>query len=325
MKKIFLDILTILKFKKKEKSYKRIFFCENKFILNYIKQYIDKKDSCLISYEKLNLNKDNHYYFENNFFLEFFFYILKIKYFYTSTPNIGENICRKSLFKKIKYIYLQHSPVGLINAYNKNAFINFDAINVINKHQISDVLNINKYFKKRIKYFKSKPNYLKNIYIQTDKKYNLLIAPTWNTNFYENHFLYNLIEILNEHKINYCFRPHPMSIKKNEFDLKIFKEKKINFDNSTNLNLFPFDNLITDWSGIMFEFFYLKQKKPILIDTNEKKINKLNIINNYESIENLLRKEIGIIHNKNDLPSIIQAIKDPINYKTDVNKYEIFF
>ena len=257
--------------------------------------------------------------------MEFFFYILKIKYFYTSTPNIGENICRKSLFKKIKYIYLQHSPVGLINAYNKNAFINFDAINVINKHQISDVLNINKYFKKRIKYFKSKPNYLKNIYIQTDKKYNLLIAPTWNTNFYENHFLYNLIEILNEHKINYCFRPHPMSIKKNEFDLKIFKEKKINFDNSTNLNLFPFDNLITDWSGIMFEFFYLKQKKPILIDTNEKKINKLNIINNYESIENLLRKEIGIIHNKNDLPSIIQAIKDPINYKTDVNKYEIFF
>ena len=83
--------------------------------------------------------------------------------------------------------------------------------------------------------------------------------------------------------------------------------------------------MITDWSGIMFEFFYLKQKKPILIDTNEKKINNLNIINNYESIENLLRKEIGIIHNKNDLPSIIQAIKDPINYKTDVNKYEIFF
>ena len=73
MKKIFLDILTILKFKRKEKNYKRIFFCENKFILNYIKQYINKKDSCLISYEKLDLENDNYYYFENNFFLEFFF------------------------------------------------------------------------------------------------------------------------------------------------------------------------------------------------------------------------------------------------------------
>tara|TARA_B100000989_G_scaffold291154_1_gene265292 strand:+ start:4192 stop:5169 length:978 start_codon:yes stop_codon:yes gene_type:complete len=325
MKKIFLDILKILKFKKKEKLYKRIFFCENKFIFNYIKQYIDKKKSCLVSYEKLDLDDDNYYYFENNFFLEFFFYILKIKYFYTSTPNIGENICRKSILKRTKYIYLQHSSVGLINAYDKNAFINFDAVNVINKYQIYDVLNINKYFKKKIKLFKSKPNYLKNIYIQTDEKYDLLIAPTWNTNFYEDHFLFNLIEVLNENKIYYRFRPHPMSIKKYEFDLKFYKEKKINFDNSTNLNLFSFENLITDWSGIMFEFFYLKQKKPLLIDTYEKKINKLNIINNYKSMENLLRGEIGIIHTKNEFHSIIKTLKDPINNKIDITNYEIFF
>ena len=252
--------------------------------------------------------------------------IFKKKYFLNNNKLIINKIRRK--FKK--KIIIRSSAIDEDVENNSNAGKYFSCISNLkpddllkNINKVCSFLKIDDYFIVQI--FISKPNYLKNIYIQTDKKYNLLIAPTWNTNFYENHFLYNLIEILNEHKINYCFRPHPMSIKKNEFDLKILKEKKINFDNSTNLNLFPFDNLITDWSGIMFEFFYLKQKKPILIDTNEKKINKLNIINNYESIENLLRKEIGIIHNKNDLLSIIQTLKNPVNHKNDINKYEIFF
>ena len=322
------DFKNYIKLKRLEKNFSRGFFVEDNSLLKYLETYINYKESLIISFEILEnkiIKKENIFIFSTNFFRQLVFLTLKLDYLYSTTPGLNQTSFQKTKISKCKYIYLQHSPVGLINAYDKNAFINFDVINVINKYQISDVLHINKYLKKKIKHFKSKPNYLKNIYIQTDKNYNLLIAPTWNTNFYENHFLYNLIEILNENKINYCFRPHPMSIKKNEFDLKIFKEKKINFDNSINLNLFSFDNLITDWSGIMFEFFYLKQKKPILIDTYEKKINKQNIINNYESIENLLRKKIGIIHAKNNLQSIVQTLKDPINNKTDIGNYEIFF
>ena len=51
-----------------------------------------------------------------------------------------------------------------------------------------------------------------------------------------------------------------MSVKKKEFNLNLIKEKNLKLDESSNLNLYPYKNLITDWSGIMFEFFYLKKK-----------------------------------------------------------------
>ena len=62
-----------------------------------------------------------------------------------------------------------------------------------------------------------------------------------------------------------------MSVKKKEFNLNLIKEKNLKLDESSNLNLYPYKNLITDWSGIMFEFFYLKEKRPLIIETSEKK------------------------------------------------------
>jgi len=324
MKKIFQDILKILNFKKVELSYRRIFFCENIYIYNYIKNYIDKKNSCVVSYGDLKIRKNNYIFFYNNFFLEFFFYVLKIKFFYSSTPSLGKNICKKSIFKNTKYIYLQHSPVGLINAYSDNAFQNFDVVQTINKYQVNDMIKLNEHYNKNIKIFRSKCNYLKNIYIKTFDKYDLLIAPTWDTNFYENDFFFNLVDELKKNNINYLLRPHPMSIKKKEIDLELIKNKQINFDNSINLNLYPFKNLISDWSGIIFEFFYLKKRKPILIETKEKKVNKSNIFSENISFEKIMRPKISTILKKNEIFKIIKILEHPEeDYNTE--KYEIFF
>jgi len=328
IKEIFQDILKIFEYKKIEKNYTRIFFCENGYIYNYIKNYINNKNSIIISFNKLDLNLDNYFYFNTNFFLEFLFYIIKVKFFYTSTPGIGKNICKKSIFNRTKYVYLQHSPVGLINAYDEDAFKNFDIINSINKFQTQDIKTLNKEFNRKIKVFKSKCNYLKNLYVKTSETYDVLIAPTWNTDFYEKDFLFELVKKFNEKNLNYIFRPHPMSVKKKEFNLDLVKRRKINLDLSLNLNLYPYKNLITDWSGIMFEFFYLKEKKPILIDTKEKKINKHKKFSQNKSFENIMRPKISVIYKKNEINNLILNILEPQNdnhIPVEKIKNEIFY
>ena len=46
--------------------------------------------------------------------------------------------------KSVKYIYIQHSPVSFSMAYEFNAFNYFDAVQVINKFQYDDIIEINK-------------------------------------------------------------------------------------------------------------------------------------------------------------------------------------
>ena len=48
-----------------------------------------------------------------------------------------------------KYIYIQHSPVSLSMAYKKKAFYNFDCLQVVNKNQYSELLEINKKTEKK--------------------------------------------------------------------------------------------------------------------------------------------------------------------------------
>ena len=65
---------------------------------------------------------------------------LKLNLLYSSTPDIGNTIFKRSKLKKnCKYIYLQHSPVSLTMIYREKAFENFDAIQVISKFQESEI------------------------------------------------------------------------------------------------------------------------------------------------------------------------------------------
>ena len=60
-----------------------------------------------------------------------------------------------------------------------------------------------------------------------------------------------------------------MSVKKNEINLNKYDKSILNIDGYIDLR--NYENLISDWSGIYFEFAILNKRRPILIDT--KKIN----------------------------------------------------
>ena len=125
--------------------------------------------------------------------------------------------------KSTKYIYIQHSQVSLLKAYRYNAFRNFDIIQVCNSFQKKEVLFLQKIFERKIKPYKIKNLFLESFSVNQKKNhFDILIAPTWNTNFFEDKIILNLIKILsNDYLIK--IRPHYMTILKDKnYKKKIF-------------------------------------------------------------------------------------------------------
>ena len=101
-----------------------------------------------------------------------------------------------------------------------------------------------------------------------NKKYDILIAPTWNTNFFSKDVIPILISTLkDDFKIK--VKPHYMSILKDkDYRKNLYKFEKYLLHE--RLNFDSFNYLISDWSGIFLEYSMHTNKKSILINTNQK-------------------------------------------------------
>jgi hypothetical protein len=327
------DLISVFKFFYIQKKYQRIFFFENSFTENHLAPYLDKnicKNKTLIlckyhqnKYFLVNYNKIIIRY---NFFLNIIFSFLQIKYCYSTTPELGNNYFVKSPFKKTKYIFIQHSAMGLNVIYNDRAFDNFDLVQTINKFQYNDLLDINRLNKKKIKPWRSKYFFFYNSFSNKEikrLKLKVLIAPTHGTDFYKkalNDLIYHLDNDLYEIEL----RPHLVSIKEyNNLSLSIKNKIRVDYG---NLDLNSFDILISDWSGIYLEYAFKKKQKPILINTKQKILNKNYSKFQSQSIDTISRKEIAETINISQIEMInsyIQKIQKESNKNKDI--IESFF
>ena len=313
------NLLKLFHFKKNEKNYRRIIFNENKNTYKYLKPIL-KLSNCKIcvltleEIEEINSDKFDYYYFNNNFIISILFLILKVKYLYTTTPDLNSTIFKKSIFNQTKYIYIQHSPISLSAGYRSNAFIHFDVIQAINVNQYSDIVDLNHFYKKKIKPFRYRYLFLDDLKNKNRKdKIDFLIAPTWNTDFYVNSLHKKIFKILKDANKSFVFRPHYMSILKNELNLKELDLNDKELDIKSNLDFDNYSNLISDWSGIYLEFAFLNKKKPILINTQMKVRN--NKYNNFtmKPIEQELRDLITIQFETDNIEKLSKYISNDTN------------
>ncbi len=320
------NLISVTKFLSQQKKYKRIFFFENSFTQNHLAPYviknIDKKKTLiLLKYNpsKFFLEDFDKIVIKNSFLLNMIFSFLQIRYCYSTTPELGKNYFVKSPFKKTKYIFIQHSAMGLNAIYKDKAFNNFDLVQVINKFQYNDLLNINKIHKKKIKPWRSKYLFFYSSLLKekiiTDK-IKILIAPTHGTDFYTK-ALDNLIESIDHSIYDVELRPHLVSAR--EIDrLSTLTKSKIKI-NIGNLNLNFIDILISDWSGIYLEYAFKHKQKPILINTKQKILNKSFSSFENNSIDITSRKEIAETLNFNQIRNIDDYIQK-IQKERNVNK-----
>lgn len=334
------DIFSFLRFIFNCLDNKLGFFCENNYIFYYLKPYIEskskKKNVIIISFENLDFeNKKNIklHIFRTNFFRELVFLSLNLKILYSSTPDLNNTIFKKSKFSKCKYIYLQHSPVSLTMIYNFNAFDAFDAVQTINTFQYDEMREIKIKKKLKTKIFKGKYLYLSNYkYEIQNYEADVLIAPSWNSKFYDYKCHLKLNELLKKNNINFLLRPHPMSIVKKEITYKELENNNINYDLSPKAKLNKFKFLISDWSGIFIEFAIISNRPAYLINTPKKILNQ-----NYQDyskvpIEILTRNIFGKTFEIKNLNNLVFDIKekkenfkdlDEKNFKNKID--DIFF
>ncbi len=329
---LILDLVNFIKFQKAKKINVG-FFCENKNIFEYLKPYIlnksKKKKILLISFEKIDFKFKNvsKFTFSTNFFREIVFLTLRLKYLYSSTPGLNFTLFKKSKFSKCKYIYLQHSLCSMTMIYSENAFKAFDGVQAVTNYQFEEFYEIKKKNKLKFKIFKS--NYLflreKARNCNSEIKKNILIAPTWNTNFFSYGFHKKLSNLLKNNNISFDLRPHPMSIKNEEINLDELNKLEIDINNDPNLNFFEYQVLISDWSGLFIEFYVLN-KKVLLIDSDKKVLNEQYMSLKNQPAEIRLREKLFKNFSFDNLENIIPEIKKLIQENTkNPNKIDKFY
>lgn len=327
--KLINDVKKFFLFKKKENKYKSIFFIEGEYLKPYLIYLLKRKRNyAIITFEKNAFKSYDHcYYFSTNIIRSLFFATLKIKTVYTSTPDLDEFIFKRSQNPGIKYIYIQHSPVSLSLAYKEKAFVYFDAVQVVNRFQLEELYEINTQYKKKIKPIKSKYFFLENFNNIKRKNHKLLLAPTWNTNFYKKNLHLKIKKILDENNIDFELRPHKMSLINNEIRLDYLKSNGFKLNLNTFCNYFDYNNLITDWSGIFIEFAMINKIKPICINSEKKIRNTKFHLKKNATAEFILRKEISKEIEEDTLEKITtiinqnNIIENSIDIDKIINKY----
>ena len=320
MIKILKDIYNFIRLKKNEKKFKLGFFSESNFIYEYLEPYIlnkiSKQKILILSFEELDksyLDKESVFVFKTKIFQELVFLTLKLKYLYSSTPDLNFTIFKKSKFSNCKYIYLSHTPVSMTLIYRKNSFDHFDAVQVTNEYQYKEMKEIIIKNNLKTKVFKSRYLFIKK---QEEKilsknfQWDLIIAPSWNSSFYKTkcHILLN--NLLKEKNLSFKLRPHPMSYKKGEITKKELVNLDINVDDDPIIDFQKYNFLISDWSGIFIEYSLIFKKKAFLINTPKKMVNK-----NYDNFENkpieiTLRNILGNSYDISAISNIIEEIND---------------
>ncbi len=274
-----------------------------------------KKHKILIlSFEDINrdyLNLKNVFIFKTKLFQEIVFLTLNLKYLYSSTPDLNFTIFKKSKFSKCKYIYLSHTPVSMNLIYRKNAFDHFDAVQATSVYQYKEMKEIikkrnlkTKVFKSEYLFVKKQITKIKSGNFETD----LLIAPSWNSNFYKTNCHLILNKLLKECKISFKLRPHPLSFKKKEVFLSELKKENIPVDNLKYIDFQKYNFLISDWSGIFIEYALIFRRRAFLINTPKKIVNKEYLKHENIPIEISLRNTLAKSFEISEIPEIIKEI-----------------
>ena len=257
-----------------------------------------------------------------------FFLRLKAKILIMTMPDLGSFHIKRSKEFPVHYIYTFHSMNSTHMEFQKGAFDEFDSIFCVGQYQVQELRATEQLYNlkqknlvecgyglldKLIKLrssFPTKKNLLKN------NKKNILIAPSWGKqNLLESSGV-ELVQILLDAGYHVTVRPHPMTFKKSP---KIIKqilekfEKNTDFLLDTNTSsfeqLFSSYALITDWSGIGYEYAFVCERPVIYVDVPKKAHNK-----EYEKIglvpfEISIRDQIGEIISVQNIETIPERIE----------------
>ena len=265
-----------------------------------------------------------------------FFWELKAKVVIMTMPDLENHWIKRSIVFPVNYIYLFHSMNSTHMAFQKDAFDRFDTIFCVGQYQIQEIRATEQLYnlkqKKLVgcgyglldKLLKSRPSHSQENFLSKNNKKKILIAPSWGKQNLLETVGIDLVKILLDAGYHVTVRPHPMTTKKSPKLIKQIKEKfeknpdfLLDANTSSFEQLFSSYALITDWSGIGYEYAFVCERPVIYVDVPKKAHNK-----EYEKIELVpfeisIRDKIGEIISIQNLGSIPERIEFLYGHITD--------
>lgn len=246
-----------------------------------------------------------------------------------TTPDLDTYHIKRSYVRKdIEYIYTPHDPMSVHMSFREGAMDHFDTVLCVGPQQIAEIRKTEEVYSLPAKTLVEcgycllddmMADWAKREKKPKDGTKRILIAPSWNEDNILDSCADELIRNLLKEGRKITVRPHPEYVKRYGPKLNALMERwkeqtgeglAFETDFSSNESLYEADILITDWSGIAYEYSYTTGKPTLFINTKMKMPNP-----NWEKIgitplEISLRDQIGRSLSKDELGKAEEVIAE---------------
>lgn len=252
----------------------------------------------------------------------------------TTVPDLQSYHMKRSIIRDdIEYIYMPHGSGSVHLAIKETAYDHFNTIFCVGPHQVAEIRKREEIAdiprKKLVKAGYGLYDQLVASYAALPQKSNdkpkILIAPSWQAENILELCIVNMLKELVGRGFTIIVRPHPQFIRMFPDQMKALTQRYSEYmangeivfelDISGNDSIFSSDILITDWSGIAFEFSYCTLKPCIFINTPMKVLNPNYKKYGLDVLDISLRDIIGISINVEDITDIYKSVEHLLTEK----------
>lgn len=240
-------------------------------------------------------------------------------------PDIENfHIKRSYVRKDIEYVYVPHCIDSLNMTMRTGAVDCYDSVLCVGKHQKEEITNTEAVYGLPHKTLvdwgytlldEMRAQYAASAHEDKPGK-KILIAPSWQKDNIVDSCLEEILDTLKGRGYQITVRPHPQEVRLKQAYMEQLEAKyaadrdvEIQTDFSSNSTVFEADLLITDWSGITYEYAFTTLRPVLFIDTPMKVMNPEYEKINTPPINIWMREVIGAVVKPDELEKLPEAVE----------------
>lgn len=244
------------------------------------------------------------------------------------------HIKRSYIRDDIEYIFVQHGMGSNNMGMRRGCTDHFDTVFCVGKHQRNEETQIGELYnlpeRKLVDVGYPLLDVMRNDFSSTEhaknEKKKILIAPSWQKDNIVDSCLEQILDELKGKGYDIIVRPHPQEVRLKQEYMDVLKKKyeqdgiEIQTDFSSNNPILEADLLITDWSGISWEYAFTTLRPILFINTPMKVMNP-----EYQKIKEIplniaLRDQLGKNLDLDSLDKTADTVSDLLEHS---NEYQI--
>ena len=242
-----------------------------------------------------------------------------------TTPDLQKYYIKRSMVRDdVEYVYIDHGMNSVNLMLRKGALDAFDTVFCSNDSVLQEIRAQEKVYglkpKTLVKYGYAMIDRMIRTYSDQPPVKNeppvILIAPSWQEDNIMDICIDGILRNLLPLQLQVIVRPHPQYVRHYPEKLDALRKNYRDFTNfclqedfSSNQTVFNADILVTDWSGIAYEYAFTTLKPCLFINTPMKVMNPDYRDIGLEPFDLVIRNQIGIALQPKETDQIADAIE----------------